>query len=106
MTIGRRRMYVAAVAAAWLAVGSGAAFGQTSATPEAPPERIEPDRPIGSPDAGGSLSDELSRSGGVITPPQGVDPGMVQPPPDAGTARTPVIPPPGSPGGDPSVQPK
>ena len=50
------------------------------------------------------LSDKLGRSGGVICPPPGLDPDMNTPPPDGG--RTPVIPPPGSPGGDPSVRPK
>jgi hypothetical protein len=50
------------------------------------------------------LSDQLARSDGVICPPQGVDPGIRAPTPDAG--RTPIIPPPGSPGGDPSVRPK
>jgi hypothetical protein len=43
------------------------------------------------------------QSNGVICPPE-VDPGMKAPTPEAG--KTPVIPPPGSPGGDPSVQPK
>lgn len=102
-------------AAAWLALAAGGAFGQTPTTPEvppppvgpdAPPEQIRPGPPIGAPGTGGTLSEELSRSGGVITPPQNVDPGMVQPPPDGGAATTPVIPPPGSPGGDPNVQPK
>lgn len=53
---------------------------------------------------GRSLSDRLARSGGVICPPDQVDPEIKQPAPDGG--RMPVIPPPGSPGGDPSVQPK
>jgi len=39
----------------------------------------------------------------VLCPPS-VDPGIHAPPPGGG--RTPVIPPPGSPGGDPNVQPK
>lgn len=50
------------------------------------------------------LGDKLARSDGVLCPPAGVDPDMRAPTPDAG--RTPVIPPPGSPGGDPSVRPK
>ena len=50
-----------------------------------------------------NLSDKLARSDGVLCPPS-VDPGMTNPPPGGG--RTPVIPPPGSPGGDPNVQPK
>ena len=51
-----------------------------------------------------NLSNRLARSDGVICPPPGVDPEMKLPTPDTG--RTPVIPPPGSPGGDPSVRPK
>jgi hypothetical protein len=51
-----------------------------------------------------SLSDQLSQSKGVICPPAGVDPGITVPP--VGGGRTPVIPPPGTPGGDPNVVPK
>ena len=66
-------------------------------TPEVVPEKIEPNRPIGPPPPGSpaqaeSLSDELSRTDGVIKPPPAVDPEMVEPPPDGGSARTPVIP--------------
>jgi hypothetical protein len=55
-------------------------------------------------DATGNLSDKLARSGGVICPPENVDPEIKQPTPPGGPM--PVIPPPGSPGGDQSVQPK
>jgi hypothetical protein len=51
-----------------------------------------------------NLSDELSRSKGVICPPAGVDPGISVPP--VGGGVTPVIPPPGTPGGDPGLVPK
>lgn len=54
--------------------------------------------------AGKLLGDKLAQSGGVLCPPSGVDPQMRAPAPDVGT--TPVIPPPGTPGGDQSVQPK
>lgn len=50
------------------------------------------------------LGDRLAESNGVLCPPEGVDPAMRAPAPDVG--KTPVIPPPGSPGGDPNVQPK
>ena len=50
-----------------------------------------------------TLGQKLGQSGGVICPPD-IDPGMKAPTPDAG--KTPIIPPPGSPGGDPNVQPK
>ena len=51
-----------------------------------------------------TLSDHLAKSGGVICPPPGVDPDIRARTPEGGI--TPVIPPPGSPGGDQSVQPK
>ena len=54
-------------------------------------------------DSSKSLSDKLDQGGGVICPPN-VDPGMKTPAPETG--KMPVIPPPGSPGGDPKVQPK
>jgi hypothetical protein len=50
-----------------------------------------------------TLSDKLTQTDGVICPPD-IDPNIRAPTPDAG--RTPVIPPPGSPGGDPTVRPK
>lgn len=58
------------------------------------------------PDAGNdkSLSDQLAQSGGVICPPPAVDPNIKTPAPDTG--RMPVIKPPGTPGGNPNVQPK
>lgn len=55
-------------------------------------------------DGKGNLSDKLARSGGVICPPEHVDSEIRQPTPPGG--NMPVIPPPGSPGGDPSVRPK
>ena len=54
-------------------------------------------------DSSKTLSDKLNQGGGVICPPD-VDPGMKTPAPDTG--KMPVIPPPGSPGGDPNVKPK
>jgi hypothetical protein len=56
------------------------------------------------PKSGGNLSEKLARSDGVICPPEKVDPQIkaVTPP----GAPMPVIPPPGSPGGDPNVHPK
>jgi hypothetical protein len=51
-----------------------------------------------------ALGDKLAKSDGVLCPPSGVDPEIRAPTPDAG--NTPVIPPPGSPGGDPTVRPK
>jgi hypothetical protein len=67
---------------------------------------IDPtDRSIGDTQGqgGANLSEKLSRSDGVICPPQSVDSDIVTPPPGGG--RTPVIPPPGSLDRDPSVRP-
>jgi hypothetical protein len=50
------------------------------------------------------LSDKLAQSKGIICPPAGVDPAMPVTPPAGGRLK--VVPPPGSPGGDQSVQPK
>jgi hypothetical protein len=50
------------------------------------------------------LGDRLARSDGVLCPPAGVDPEIRAPTPDVG--NTPVIPPPGSPGGNPNLRPK
>ena len=53
----------------------------------------------------GTLTETLSRSGGVLTPPPTGDAEMAKPTPPTGSAM-PVIPPPGTPGGDPTVVPK
>jgi len=50
-----------------------------------------------------TLGEKLGQTGGVICPPE-VDPGMKAPTPEGG--NTPVIPPPGSPGGSPNLRPK
>jgi hypothetical protein len=51
-----------------------------------------------------ALSDKLARSDGVLCPPTGVDPEIRAPTPETG--NMPVIRPPGSPGGDPTIRPK
>jgi hypothetical protein len=74
------------------------------------PSRIAPEQgTITSPDATTGqarepLGDRLARSDGVLCPPAGVDTEMRIPAPEVG--KMPVIPPPGSPGGDPNVRPK
>jgi hypothetical protein len=67
--------------------------------PAPPPERIAPGA------GSGTMSDHLSQQRGTIAPPN-VDPGMTVQPSGRGAATTPVIPPPGSPGGNQSVVPK
>jgi len=51
-----------------------------------------------------NLGDRLAQSKGVICPPAGVDPGIQVTPPGGGELK--VIPAPGTPGGNPNVQPK
>jgi hypothetical protein len=79
--------------------------------PPAPANNCAPMQPVPSQGTGTTtgqraepLGDKLARSDGVLCPPSGVDPEIRAPTPDAG--KTPVIPPPGSPGGDPSIRPK
>jgi hypothetical protein len=52
------------------------------------------------------LSDKLDKSGGVIRPPANIAPNMAVRPPDPDPGTTRVIPPPGTPGGDPTLVPK
>ena len=109
-----------------LTVVSGAAGAQAPPLPATPPAQTAPPSPAhasecapmpSAPRQGviapqGSttgearepLGDKLARSDGVLCPPAGVDPQMHAPTPDIG--NTPVIPPPGGPGGDPNVRPK
>jgi len=71
--------------------------------PVAPPERIAP-RDGGAP--GSTMSDRLSRDQGTLKPPAQVDPGMAVHPGGRAAGSMPVIPPPGTPGGNPAVVPK
>jgi hypothetical protein len=74
-------------------------------TPEAncPPD-VKGEPPTTGSSKSNELSDKLAESKGVICPPTGVDRDMQVAPPGGGQLK--VIPPPGSPGGDQSVQPK
>ena len=108
----------------WLMALSGAASAQAPSGPATPPAQTAPPAPANNcapmrpvPPRGtvvpeGSttgqraepLGDKLAKSDGVLCPPSGVDPEIHAPTPDTG--NTPVIPPPGSPGGDPNLRPK
>jgi hypothetical protein len=64
------------------------------------------DMPKGEKDGTETLSDKLNASGGVIKPPRDVDPGISITAPVPEPNSTPVIPPPGTPGGPPGPEPK
>ena|SRR5947209_668396 len=105
---------------------SGIAYAQAPPGPTTPPAKTAPPSPARTADcspmqaplrsgivppegtttgqAAEPLGDKLARSDGVLCPPSGIDPEMRAPAPEGG--KTPVIPPPGSPGGDPSILPK
>jgi hypothetical protein len=108
-----------------LMAASGMAAAQAPPAPATPPAQTAPPAPARASDcapmqsmpqgkiapqgtttgqSSEPLGDKLAKSDGVLCPPAGVDPQMRAPTPDTG--NTPVIPPPGSPGGDPNVRPK
>lgn len=83
--------------------------------PSAPPEVMEPPSespsPPADPSTGGErpkepLTKQLHEGEGVLEPPRGIDPHLEKKPPEDFEGKTPVIPPPGEPGGNPDVQPK
>lgn len=79
-----------------------AAAQSASGAPAAGSETPVPDTDVSK--RGGTLSDKLSDTKGVIRPEGAVDPGMQKAPPATGTM--PVVPPPGSRGGARDVEPK
>jgi len=100
-----------AVAAAMFCVAAADAQN-SAATPDpkgcAPGERLQSNgsgstSPKMPETSGENLSDKLARTDGVLCPPN-VDPDIKAPTPQGG--KMPVIPPPGSPGGNQNVQPK
>jgi hypothetical protein len=82
---------------------AGSAWGQTAPSDRDHQPKSETEGQ--SPSSSGDLSRRLDRSQGVIQPPQAVDPQMQLAPPNP-DAKMPVIPPPGSPGGNETVEPK
>jgi hypothetical protein len=72
---------------------------------QTPPEQIAPGAGVPGTSGTGNLSDRLSRQGGTLQPPT-VDPGIRAPLPSNSQGTMPVIPPPGTPGGNQTVVPK
>ena len=108
----RRSLLFAALAALLAGSAAGPATALTPTSPnkdqaaDKPAPKIVPEDPATSDSSTEPLSKKLDRSGGVIHPPGDVDPGMAQTPPAIGSGSTPVIRPPGAPGGKPGVNPK
>ena len=87
-------------------ISAGTAFARADVRPSAPPcpPDVKGDPPtVGRSQPSQSLSDKLADSKGVLCPPAGVD---LDAKDAAGRRRLKIIPPPGSPGGNPNVQPK
>ncbi len=100
---------IVAVAALGAPAGGWAQTAGTAPAPGVQPRQTVPEArdPGTSGSSSESLSERLDRSGGVIRPPSGVDPGADRAPPAVSPQSTPVIPPPGTPGSDkPEVKPK
>jgi hypothetical protein len=92
-----------------------AASAQTTVQPRDPnmpapqntiPEKMEEPSTTGTVGPNDTLSEKLEATDGVIRPPSNIAPDMTVPAPVPNPGTTPVIPPPGSPGGDPSIQPR
>ena len=96
----------APVASAFAETGDTVPAPSQSARPSEPSDRNQPSTPPGPSGAvPGTLGGQLSHSDGVIAPPHTGDTN-VMPPPNAEISRTPVIPAPGTPGGNPAIEPK
>jgi hypothetical protein len=112
------------ILASLLIAASGSAIAQAPPAPGTSPQQTAPpspqrsagcapsDRMTTGPDGTATtgqsrepLGDKLAKTNGVLCPPSGVDPDMHAPAPSS-DGTMPVIPPPGSPGGDPTIRPK
>jgi len=96
-------------APSWMVVGSCLICtmtfaGALSHAAESPDANKSSPAPV-DPKSSGGLSTQLGQSGGVIQPPANVDPEIEKTPPDT-SGKMLVIPPPGEPGGNPTVKPK
>jgi len=110
----RPSRYLSIVVATLACIASAAAQERAQPPPSPPPEiDCHPAAPpTGGTEQGrtdqtsprGNPTEKLARSGGVICPPAGVDRSIEKRAPETG--RTPVIPPPGSPGSNSPIQPK
>src|SRR5215470_8506512 len=90
-----------------IAIAQSGPIPRTQAQPPTPPAQAEPCEPPAKPLLPAGVRGQSGcQLDGVIRPPVTGDRGVVNPPASSRSMPMPVIPPPGSPGGDPSVQPK
>jgi hypothetical protein len=114
MSHARRDILIAGAAAAALAGGLAGAAAQMRPTPEVaqsdtqgqPDPRQDPRSTGAVGQSPQTLSEKLDRTDGVIRPPTDIAPDMSVRAPDPNPGTTRVIPPPGAPGGDPTLEPK
>ena len=94
-------------AAAMIAMLATAVGCNAQPAPQQPQRQQPPNRGSSSdePRSNVPLGNDLSRSHGVIEPPANGDRNVL-PVPNEGSSAMPVIPPPGTPGGNQNVQPK
>lgn len=109
MTHYRKFLFTLLVCAAAPAVATAQnpqpAPPQVTPAPVAPPSAAQPPPEQIAPRDNTDLSGRLSAQQGTLHPPM-VDPGINAPLPPRASGSMPVIPPPGTPGGNPSVVPK
>ena len=98
--------FVVAAVAAWAMVAYSVA--DTIEAPAQPPshQKVPEAGELGSGSSTEPLGDRLDRSRGVLRPPGGIDPGLIQSPPSAGPRSTPAIRPPGTRGDEGEINPK
>jgi hypothetical protein len=112
MCLALRQFVLISAAVAGLIAGTprtGFAQGQPQSSETLKTESTGPQDPRSTGSVGRSdapLSDKLDRTDGVIRPPANIAPDMAVRPPVPHPGTTPVIPAPGTPGGDPTVDPK
>jgi len=94
-----------ALAALGLPLWPDVASAQSAGTAPRQAQPATPRDQDQSADGNGSLSNDLSQSRGIVRPPATGDHSVIEPP-STGPHAMPIIPPPGTPGGNPDVQPK
>lgn len=102
----RMTAFLAAIALATLGLGDLYPPATAAADTTGQPAEEQSSEPVPGVNPDETLSEQLSREKGVIDPPPIGDPDIYTdaPDPDPGTTR--VIPPPDTPGGDPTIEPK